>query len=154
MVAGCSEVTAPKKYRHPRRQRNAHRKRISAPGLVDGGSQHTACVVGEATQPQRARQANRGVDAMVKPEELRSYRARLGHASHASLTVKLSCGLVSHEMIASAEHEIRDDRARRVLGVLPERCALLRSRERGTEIAQPHEKPIQAVKKPQLVSPV
>src|SRR5580693_6742857 len=133
MFAGCSEIAAPKKYRHRGRQRNAHRKRISVPSLVDSGSQHTACTVGEATQPQSACQANRGVDATVKPEEVRSYRARLGRASHASLTVKLSRGLVSHEIIAGAEHEICDDQARRILGILPERCALLRNRERGTE---------------------
>src|SRR5260370_41598285 len=91
---------------------------------------------------------------MIKPEEVRDERARLGCASHASLTVKLGRGLVSHKMVASAEHEIRDYQARRVLGALLERCALLRSRERGTEIAQPHEKPIQALKKLQLVTPV
>jgi hypothetical protein len=91
---------------------------------------------------------------MIKPEEVRDERARLGCASHASFTVKLGRGLVSHEMVTSAEHEIRDYQARRVLGALHERRALLRSRERGTEIARPHEKPIQAVKKLQLVTPV
>src|SRR5437879_4282363 len=91
---------------------------------------------------------------MIEAEEIRDDRARLGCASHTPLTVKLGRGLVSHKMVAGAEHEIRDHQTRRVLGALYQHCALLGSRKRGTEIAKPHEQPIQAVTKLQSVTPI
>jgi hypothetical protein len=109
MLAGRSEVAAPKKDGRPGRQRNAYRERISARGLIDGSSQHAACTVGEATQPQGACEANGSEDAMIKPEELRSYRPGLGCASHPSLSMELGRSLVSHKVVATAEHEIRNE---------------------------------------------
>ena len=84
---------------------------------------------------------------MIKPEEIGDRCAGLGCASHATLAVKLRCSLIADIMVTSAKHKICDEQAGRILGGLCERCALLRDRERATEVGKPHEKPIQAERK-------
>ena len=91
---------------------------------------------------------------MIKSDEIRDQHAGFGCASHGTLTVKLCCSLVADKIVTNAEHKIGNYQTGRILGGLRERCALLRDRERATEVGEPQQEPIQPEKKLQSVPTV
>jgi hypothetical protein len=85
-VAGHWQITGPQEQHRGKKQRNTDRNWvISARRFIDGLFRDSNRPIGEATQPQRVREADKRADALIKTEEIGVKGATLDRECHAAL---------------------------------------------------------------------
>ena len=109
----------------------------SARRFIDGLLHNSKRLIGEATQPQGAGEADERADAMIKTEEVGVEGAKLDRECQAALKMELCRGLVPQIMMSNAHPPLRPDDAGRLLGGLRDDAGLFRDRQSAADVAAP-----------------
>src|SRR5271156_1199919 len=123
---------------------------MSARRSIDGLLRDSKRLIGEATQPQGAAEAEGREYARIKTEEVGVEGSKLDRECHAALKMELCRGLVAQKVVSIAHPPLRPDGAGRVLGSLRDDAGLFRDRQGAADVAESREKNVQTGEKAEL----
>jgi len=113
---------------------------MSACRFFNGLLRDSKRLIGEATQPQGAGEADDPADARIKTDEVGVEDAKLDRERHAALKMELCRGLVAQKVVSVAHQPLRPDGAGRALGSLRDDAGLFRDRQGAADVAKPQKK--------------
>jgi hypothetical protein len=96
----------------------------------------TKRLIGEATQPQSAAEADERADALIKTED-GIEGTKFGRECKAPLAMKLCRGLVAQIVVSNAPPPLRPDGAGRLVRSLRDDAGLFRDRQGTADVAAP-----------------
>ena len=127
---------------------------ISARRFIDGPLHDSKRLIGEASQPKGAGEADERADALIKTEEVGAEGTELDRECQAALKMELCRGLVAQKMVSTAHPPFRPDGTGRLLGSLRDDASLFRDRQGASNVTKSAKKQVQTDEKAQLARPI